>query len=401
LDIPTDHPPKVAQEVLSSKYTLSKAIHSTSAITLTHQQNLVTFEFSALHFSNPKKNRYAYKMEGLDNEWVTTDYKNRRATYTNLPHGNYILRVKASTPQGVWNEKGIALKITVLPPPWLTWWAYVLYCIIIFLIIGLFIRAQQKKVIFIQKVNERLEGKVIERTIGLQKANDALEAISVTDDLTGLKNRRFISNNLKSDIDLVLRKYRNQCEHIIKESDNESDLIFFLIDLDHFKQVNDIYGHTAGDSVLRQIKSILALVFRETDYLVRWGGEEFLVIARFTDRRKASTLAERLRKSVEMHDFIIGEGMIVKKTCSIGYASFPFLTSSPESLDWERVLDIADHCLYAAKESTRNAWIGLDDLSCSDENLFHNITEETEKLINLKQLKVECSLLNPSEIKWN
>jgi predicted signal transduction protein with EAL and GGDEF domain len=125
------------------------------------------------------------------------------------------------------------------------------------------------------------------------------------------------------------------------------------------------------------------------------------VVARFSDRRNAPILAERLRRSVEMHDFVIGEGNIIKKTCSIGYASFPFLQTSPDCLDWEHVVDIADHCLYAAKKSSRNAWIGLDDIACSDENLFVNITEKTKILINLKQLQVECSLPNPDEINWN
>jgi diguanylate cyclase (GGDEF)-like protein len=399
-----DNNPQVINSTLDDKYTLAKAIHSTSEITLTHQQNLVTFEFSTLHFSNPKKNQYAYKMQGFDDQWIRTDYKNRRATYTNLPTGNYFLRVKASNPYGIWNETGISLKITVLPPPWFSWWAYSLYSVLLILIIGLFVRSQHKKVLFIEQVNQSLEFKVAERTLGLHQANEKLEKINITDDLTGLNNRRFITNNLKNDIDLVLRKHRNQHSNGVKgdkKEHDESDLIFFLIDLDHFKQVNDVYGHTAGDAVLMQIKSILTKVFRETDYFVRWGGEEFLVVARFTDRKIAPVLAEKLRKSVEMYDFVIGEENIIKKTCSIGYASFPFIKSSPDSLDWEHVLDIADHCLYAAKKSARNSWIGLEDIGCRDENLFVSVTEKTQILINSKQLKVECSLAKQDKIKWN
>ena len=255
--------------------------------------------------------------------------------------------------------------------------------------------------LFIKQVNESLEFKVAERTLGLHKANEKLEKINITDDLTGLNNRRFITNNLKNDIDLVLRKHRDKSAVSNKEQNNDSDLIFFLIDLDHFKRVNDVYGHTAGDAVLMQIKSIFTKVFRETDYFVRWGGEEFLVVARFTDRKIAPVLAEKLRKTVERYDFVIGDGNVIKKTCSIGYASFPFIKESPEILDWEHVLDIADHCLYAAKNSARNSWIGLEDISCKDENLFTTITEKTEMLINLKQLKVACSLAKSDEIKWD
>lgn len=392
---------EVITQSLNNQFSLEKAIYATPEITLTHRQNLVTFEFSALYFSNPKKNQYAFQMEGLDGEWIKTDYKNRRATYTNLSTGEYVLKIKASNPYGVWNEAGTALKITVLPPPWLSWWAYSLYFIVLIVIIGLFVRAQHKKVTFIKKVNEQLELKVAERTLGLQQANAELAKISVTDELTGLNNRRFLLNNLKADIELVQRKYRDS--HLTKAQTNKTkaDLIFFIIDLDHFKRVNDIYGHTAGDAVLTQIKGILKQVFRETDYFVRWGGEEFLVVARFSDRHNAPLLAERLRTSVEQHRFFIDDGQSIHKTCSIGYASYPFLPHKPDALSWERVIDIADHCLYAAKKSNRNAWIGLSNINCEADNLFIKMTEQTAELINLKQLKVESSIANPNEIKWS
>jgi diguanylate cyclase (GGDEF)-like protein len=150
-----------------------------------------------------------------------------------------------------------------------------------------------------------------------------------------------------------------------------------------------------------QVKSILESVFRETDYLVRWGGEEFLVVARFTDRRKAPELAERLRKKVENHDFEIGKKHPLSKTCSIGYACFPFLTNKPNSLDWEHVVDIADHCLYAAKNSNRNAWVGLENLNSTEEDIFLKITKQTQNLIDLKQLEVRSSITDKSLLKWD
>lgn len=113
---------------------------------------------------------------------------------------------------------------------------------------------------------------MVERTLGLQKANEELAKISVTDELTGLNNRRFLSNNLKSDIELVIRRNHNKRLTSVNDEDNESDLIFFLIDLDHFKQVNDEYGHTAGDAVLMQIKSILMQVLGKQTILL--DGEE-------------------------------------------------------------------------------------------------------------------------------
>ncbi|MGB0899113.1 MAG: GGDEF domain-containing protein, partial [Psychrobium sp.] len=203
----------------------------------------------------------------------------------------------------------------------------------------------------------------------------------------------------KSDIDLSLRKYFSVNENNLPI--NEADIVFFLIDLDHFKQVNDLYGHAAGDSVLINIKEILNEVFRESDYLIRWGGEEFLVVARFSNRGCAPEIAERLRHLVESYNFDIGEGRILRKTCSIGFASFPFIIESPELMSWEQVVDIADHSLYAAKRSSRNCWVGLENIDCSADNIFDNVTNNTEELIKSNHLKsINSSKIN-GKLKWD
>jgi ligand-binding sensor domain-containing protein/signal transduction histidine kinase/DNA-binding response OmpR family regulator len=148
----------------NAAFTLDSAIHLTKDITLTHKDNIITFEFSALHFRNAKKNKFAYKLVGWDNDWVNTDYKNRRATYTNLPHGDYTFRVKASNSNGYWNEQGASLQIMVLPPPWKTWWAYSLYALILLIVVFVYIRSQRQKLIFERQLNAQLESKVEART---------------------------------------------------------------------------------------------------------------------------------------------------------------------------------------------------------------------------------------------
>jgi diguanylate cyclase (GGDEF)-like protein len=270
--------------------------------------------------------------------------------------------------------------------------------IILISLTGMLIGASfsEQKLLYLQ-----LENKVIERTAELQLANDKLEKISLTDPLTGLKNRRFLVNNLQNDIDLVLRKHKGSTLTNTNAALIDADLIFFLIDLDLFKQVNDEHGHTAGDLVLSQVKSILEQVFRETDYLVRWGGEEFLVIARFSERKNAPELAERLRHTVEQYNFDIGQGVSINKTCSIGFASYPFLTKRPDYLNWERVIDITDHCLYAAKKSGRNAWVGLSNINCAEENLFANVIKNTKSLIDSQQLLVQTSINKETKITWD
>jgi len=164
--IPVDN--KISANNEDNIFSLPQAIHQTKAITLTHQDNIIAFEFAALHFSNPEKNQFAYQLVGWDKDWVNTDYRNRRATYTNLPDGDYAFRVKASNADGYWNEEGASLQITVLPPPWKTWWAYTLYGLFLLSLVLAFIHSQRKKVIFVQTVNAQLEHKVAERTSELK-----------------------------------------------------------------------------------------------------------------------------------------------------------------------------------------------------------------------------------------
>jgi len=108
---------------------LDRPIHLTEEIVLGPGDDVVTFEFAALHFANVEANRYAYQLEGFDRDWILTDADQRVATYTDLPPGEFSLRVRAGNPDGVWNEEGITLRVKVLPPRWRTWWAYMLYAL--------------------------------------------------------------------------------------------------------------------------------------------------------------------------------------------------------------------------------------------------------------------------------
>ena len=101
---------------------LDRPLSEITAITLSHRDYIFSFEFAALDYTAPEKNHYAYKMEGLDEEWIATSAANRLAQYTTLPPGHYTFRVKGSNNDGVWNEAGVAVAITITPPFWQTWW---------------------------------------------------------------------------------------------------------------------------------------------------------------------------------------------------------------------------------------------------------------------------------------
>ena len=123
---------------------LKKRLADTEQITLTHDQNEVAFDFVALHFANPAENRYAYRLEGFDRDWVDSG-TDRTATYTNLPPGRYTFRVKAANSDGVWNEEGTAVGLTVLPPWWRTWWAYLGYVLLFIGVVVAVDRVQRRR----------------------------------------------------------------------------------------------------------------------------------------------------------------------------------------------------------------------------------------------------------------
>jgi diguanylate cyclase (GGDEF)-like protein len=190
----------------------------------------------------------------------------------------------------------------------------------------------------------------------LDRANQELREASFTDMLTGVRNRRFLATTIDNDVRLVLRAYSTA--ESTRENRNR-DLIFYLIDIDHFKFVNDAFGHDQGDDFLVQIAARISSAIRYSDVLIRWGGEEFLVVSRHTNREEAETLADRVLHAVGTEPFRLASGQGIRRTCSIGWAVFPWSTSMPEAVACEEILRLADHALYQAKNDGRNRAIGL------------------------------------------
>jgi len=209
-----------------------------------------------------------------------------------------------------------------------------------------------------------LELKVRHRTAELEALHRTLEQksaelqmSSVTDPLTGLHNRRFLSDHIEQDLAASLR--RSQETQAAGGQPLDTDNVFLLLDVDAFKRINDRLGHAVGDAVLVQFGARLRSVLRESDYLVRWGGEEFLAVARDTDRLRADELAERMRAVIAATPFELDDGLKIAVTCSIGYACAPFELERPLARSWQQVVNLADLGLYAAKRSGRNAWVGV------------------------------------------
>tara|TARA_R110002126_G_scaffold282396_3_gene430785 strand:- start:9921 stop:11990 length:2070 start_codon:yes stop_codon:yes gene_type:complete len=226
------------------------------------------------------------------------------------------------------------------------------------LLLSLYRRLIQKR------LNQRLSQQVAARTAELNQKNhelslayQQLETISLTDKLTGLHNRRFLEDHIESDLEHC-RRLQQDWQAGKTAKPKGADLVVFMIDLDNFKALNDTYGHTVGDLVLQQLKHRMQLVFRQTDYLVRWGGEEFVAVARFIEREDASQLAGRFVESVHRAPFEVDEQLSLNVSCSVGYACYP-LPADATTQPWPALLRLADLCLYAAKYSGRNGWVGV------------------------------------------
>lgn len=131
--------------IKSHDFVLEKPIGQLEEIRLPYRYRMLSFDYVALNYLLPEKNQYAYKMEGFDENWIQAG-ETRTATYTNLSPGTYTFRVKASNNDGLWNEKGTALKIIIDPPWYRTWWAFVIYGTLISSIFGLYLYARVRKV---------------------------------------------------------------------------------------------------------------------------------------------------------------------------------------------------------------------------------------------------------------
>ncbi|CAM2069420.1 Response regulator [Sulfidibacter corallicola] len=155
---------------------LAKPIQETRELELSYRDDLISFEFAALHYAGPERNQYAYKLEGFSEDWVHTGAHKRFATFTDLDPGTYLFRVKASNKDGLWNEEGTSLRLTVSPPPWRTWWAYGLYVSALcgMLLMAAHLVHRKKKMAALMR--RTLERKVAQRTNQLAEAKEAAEA---------------------------------------------------------------------------------------------------------------------------------------------------------------------------------------------------------------------------------
>lgn len=369
---------------------------------LNHRDHVTSFHFAALDYSAPRNTRYAYRVVGLHDDWVQLE-DNRVATLTRLDAGSYRLEVRGTNGNGDWSGHLLSVPLNVSPPPWLSWWAYTLYTFAGCGVLVAYVAAQRNKLRRKEQYSRQLEREVQERTRELaesnrelQELNRRLEDASLTDPLTGLHNRRYLTSRIEEDLAELARRQQPEVE-----DDGSFDILFLMVDLDGLKDINDHYGHLVGDRAILRMCQLLKRICRTSDTVVRWGGDEFMVIARRIPLEAAESLAERIRRAVPQERIELEDGRALRLSCSIGFAFFPFLEDDPERLTWEQTIGIADRALYVAKMNGRDAWACLRATEADNATLdYESLIDETEALVTRGSVAITTSIVDADELVW-
>jgi len=326
--------PVVATEVLVGGQPVTPGqLGDPALLTVPADAGSFAVEFAQLDFSTPSRTRYAYWLEGFDKGWREVDATHRMASYTNLAPGRYTLRVKASDRDGQWAQRPLALDVDILPAWHQTWWFDLLKGLAALALVGLVVAVRMR---YAQRRSLELERLVEQRTRELTALQHQLEELAYSDSLTGLPNRRMFGDHCRRMIGAAQR--------------HASGFALLLIDLDHFKQVNDTLGHDAGDALLVEAARRMRTVARQADVVARLGGDEFAILlsdvasvdgvenacGRVLDAFEEPALFNELRMAINL---------------SIGIALYPGDGRSQDEL-----FKSADLALYQAKRAGRHTW---------------------------------------------
>jgi diguanylate cyclase (GGDEF)-like protein len=300
----------------------------------------LTVSLAALNFSDAYRIYFRYRLLGLESEWVETNEETVR--YPRLDPGSY--RFQAETVDA---NDGVVSSIAeidfrIVPHWWQSDW--LLLAVVLLAVVAVvqvwrwriqrLVGQKQHLELAVQRRTEDLEREKAE----LLRAREQMRHFAEHDDLTGLWNHRIIMERLRIEVQ------RSRREKI--------PLSVILVDLDHFKQINDTLGHPAGDLALKEMGTILLRSVRSYDWVGRYGGEEFLLILPGSSFSSARLRAEQLRMAVQSARIADGERPI-QMTASFGVASgFP--------TDYEALIKAADSALYQAKNSGRNCVIAAE-----------------------------------------
>jgi diguanylate cyclase (GGDEF)-like protein len=291
------------------------------------------FRFTAAYFVQAASVQFRYRLHGYDEQWIDAGPR-REAFYTNLPPGQYQFAVQVRVAADYRWSDTVNMDVQLLPYWHETTWAKALLVVLIVLLLWAFYRW---RVLALARSRKQLAQQVAQRTDELHQANTRLQQMSMQDALTGLNNRHYLDSNIQQ----ILSRANRHAE----------PLIWVLLDLDHFKQINDTFGHQTGDNILIVVADILRQNSRSSDHIIRWGGEEFLLILEHNE--EAQLTLQRIHQAIGQYpwqrDMALQQGL----TCSIG------AVAQLTQWNWQHSLRLADQALYYVKQHGRDGYLLL------------------------------------------
>tara|TARA_R110001592_G_scaffold75691_2_gene229064 strand:- start:4071 stop:7232 length:3162 start_codon:yes stop_codon:yes gene_type:complete len=359
---------------LNEPMALGTTLSKLTELTLEYTEQLISFEYVGLNYADPESTRYKYRLKGFDEEWIDAG-KSRRATYTNLPAGSYQLQIIAGNNDNIWSEPGLSLDITVKPAPWNTWWAYLLYAVLIALLLLAYSRFLNRKLLVEQQQKAYLKQQVQEKTqefhlknVELEQANQQLEDAATVDKLTGVKSRRYLDIYIEQASQLMSQIHENILP--IQRS-LLPRLYLVMIRLDNIEQVTN--------SQLIDLTDLLLYSRNSEDLVIRWADDTFVIIGYEKDdnaRELVTRLAKRFEEALG-HDIRAG----------MAYGFYPFNFEQPMALSWDQVSVITEHALKVASNNKMN-WLGFYAPKVQPFNYLDVIQQQNvDKLSKLVKLK--------------
>lgn len=276
-----------------------------------------------------------------------------------MPTGQFELRVEARDADGV-PATPIQFAFAVDTLWWQRPWALISFPL---LLLGLGLLLGRWRLHATRRRAAALEREVATRTQELAQANERLHAVAVTDPLTGLKNRRYFALTAPAAAERARR------------AGPSGALLLAVLDIDHFKRINDGYGHDAGDAVLVEVARRLQLVARVGDFVLRWGGEEFLLLLRDVAADAADAVLRRVLHALAATPIAVGDAVLTV-TASIGAIGFPVNPSTPNSHSIEQAITLADAALYQAKREGRDRAIRIESGAAGEDPIHHTVLRD-------------------------
>ena len=307
----------------------------------------ITLTYTAIDYYAPNSIEFRYKLSGLDSDWRYANTR-REAIYTNLPPGSFLFQLEAKRQGEDW-AKAQDVEYGFLVPERFDETIYFRLLItsgfiLLFYLIFWVFRAQERR------KQEALEGLITERTLELRQANDKLgqvnsqlKLVSHSDELTGLRSRRFLFDQLPKDIEHFQRNSQSL------QAQGKS-LVLVIINFDNFSRINDAYGPIAGDSCLQQMAALLNSRTQGSDYVARWSGDEFLLLLRDFKCNKIDSYASDLCKVIAANSFQLPNGKTTNITASIGWSFYPLPLLGGQVISWETSINLADISLHQVKK---------------------------------------------------